>query len=74
MSDVYIPVGIALLQKAHKPKRWPGDEGEPYYFFSLIAYNHEPICQSEQYTQKHNATEIINKYFHEFELSDETGE
>ena len=74
MTDVFVPIGKAMIQKGHMPKRWPGDEGEKYYFFTLIANNNQPIAQSETYTQKHNAEEVIEKFFHDFELVDETGE
>lgn len=33
------------------------------YYFRLVAENGEIIAQSEAYTQKHNAVEVVKKYF-----------
>jgi hypothetical protein len=74
MTETYIPLGKAVLQK----KTWQLLLRKPtfktHYWFNLVANNGEPICKSEQYTQKHNATEVIDKYFPDFLLVDETGE
>ena len=64
-----------IIQSARKPKRWPGDEGEQYWFFTLHAPNHEPIAQSEQYTGEsahRNILELLDKYFYNFEVTDES--
>lgn len=55
-----------LLVRAIRFKTW--------YYFTLVGNNGEPIAQSEQYTQKHNATEVLRKYFPTFEVQDLTGE
>ena len=45
-----------------------------YYYFTLVGDNGEPIAQSEQYTQKHNVTEVLRKYFPAYDVKDLTGE
>ena len=44
------------------------------YRFRLLGANGEVIAQSEGYTAKHNAREVIAAYFPEFVVVDETGE
>lgn len=63
---------IARIHSKHKPKRWPGHQPDEYFYFTLVGNNGEPIAQSEQYTQKHNVTELLRKYFPTFEVHDET--
>jgi len=64
----------AIIQDGRKPKRWPGDEGERYYYFSLHAPNHEIVAQSEQYTTKQSAKDTLDKYFYNFRVVDSTDE
>lgn len=45
---------------------------ETEYRFRLIGDNSEIISQSEGYTQKHNVTEVVAKYFPEWEVDDLT--
>jgi uncharacterized protein YegP (UPF0339 family) len=33
------------------------------YYFRILGDNGEVIAQSEGYTQRHNAIEVLNKYF-----------
>jgi uncharacterized protein YegP (UPF0339 family) len=33
------------------------------YYFRIVGDNGETIAQSEGYTQRHNAVEVLNKYF-----------
>lgn len=33
------------------------------YYFRIVGDNGEVIAQSEGYTQRHNAVEVLNKYF-----------
>lgn len=40
--------------------------------FILKSANGEPIATSETYTQKHNCTELLEKYFPAFEIVDKT--
>lgn len=72
--EAIIPIGKAILQK----KTWQLLVRKPtfktHYWFNLVAHNGEPICKSEEYTQKHNALDILAKYFPDFKLVDETGE
>ena len=42
------------------------------YYFRLVGDNDLIIAQSQAYTQKHNVTEILDKYFPEWEVSDLT--
>jgi hypothetical protein len=74
MTEVIIPQGKAIIEK----KTWQllvrKPTFETHYYFRLVANNGEPIAQSEQYTQKHNAEEIIDKYFSNFMKIDKTGE
>lgn len=42
------------------------------FYFRLVGTNGETIAQSEAYTQKHNVTEILQKYFPEWEVKDAT--
>lgn len=74
MTETYMPIGKAILEK----KTWQllvrKPTFETHYFFRLVAHNGEPIAQSEQYTQKHNATDVLLRYFPDFELDDQTGE
>lgn len=42
--------------------------GEEYYYFALYAPNHEIIAQSEQYTDKHNVIDLLEKYFPTFPI------
>jgi len=44
------------------------------YYFRLIGDNGEQIASSEAYTQKHNVTSLLDKYFMEVEVKDLTGE
>lgn len=44
------------------------------YYFKLIGDNNEQVSSSEAYTQKHNATEVLNKYFADWPIKDLTGE
>lgn len=74
MSEVTIPQGKAFIEK----KTWQLLLRKPtfktHYFFRLVANNGEPIAQSEQYTQKHNVTEVLEKFFPNFMPIDLTGE
>jgi uncharacterized protein YegP (UPF0339 family) len=51
-------------------RNYPSQEVVPYYYFVLVSANGEPIATSEIYTQKHNATELIEKHFPAFEVVD----
>lgn len=62
--------GIAKLYGKRKPKRWPGHKPDWYFYFTLIAPNNEPIAQSEQYTTKQSAIDVLDKYFPEFHVID----
>ena len=42
------------------------------YRFRMVANNGEIIAQSEGYTQKHNVTELIRKYWPDAEVHDLT--
>jgi len=42
------------------------------YYFRLIGDNQEQVASSEAYTQKHNVTEVLGKYFPEWEVRDLT--
>lgn len=42
------------------------------FYFRLIGDNEEIISQSEAYTQKHNVTEVLAKYFPEWTVKDLT--
>ena len=33
------------------------------YYFRIVGDNGETIAQSEGYTQRHNAVEVLNRYF-----------
>ena len=33
------------------------------YYFRILGDNGEVIAQSEGYTQRHNAVEVLNRYF-----------
>lgn len=33
------------------------------YYFRIVAANGEVIAQSEAYTQKHNAVDVVRRYF-----------
>ena len=33
------------------------------YYFRIVGDNGETIAQSEGYTQRHSAVEVLNKYF-----------
>jgi hypothetical protein len=44
------------------------------YYFRLVGDNGEQIASSEAYTQKHNVTEVLDKYFSSWEVKDVTGE
>lgn len=72
--ETVIPIGKAVLEK----KTWQLLVRKPtfktHYWFRLVAHNGEPICKSEEYTQKHNALDVLAKYFPDFKLVDETGE
>lgn len=74
MTEVIIPQGKAIIEK----KTWQLLLRKPtfktHYFFRLVANNGEAIAASEQYTEKHNAVEVIEKYFSNFMMIDKTGE
>jgi hypothetical protein len=42
------------------------------FYFRVVGDNGEIIAQSEGYTQKHNATEVVARYFHDWPLEDKT--
>lgn len=58
----------ALIKKVTHGKR----KGE--YKFVLKGDNGENLSQQETYTQKHNVSEVIAKYFPNFVVEDKTGE
>jgi uncharacterized protein YegP (UPF0339 family) len=58
----------AVIKKVTHGKR----KGE--YKFALLGDNSENLSQQETYTQKHNVTEVLEKYFPQFEVEDKTGE
>jgi len=57
-------------------KRWQLLVRKPtfkeHFWFVLVGDNGEPIAKSEEYTQKHNATEVIAKYFPDEAVFDRT--
>jgi hypothetical protein len=40
--------------------------------FKLVGDNGEDLSQNESYTQKHNVTEVLVKYFPNFAIEDQT--
>lgn len=42
------------------------------YYFRLLGTNGEIVAQSEGYTQKHNATAALKKYFPMWTVDDQT--
>jgi hypothetical protein len=44
------------------------------YYYRLVGNNNEPLAISEAFTQKHNATEVLEKYFPTWPVKDLTGE
>jgi len=42
------------------------------YYFRLIGDNEKQIASSEAYTQKHNVTEVLDKYFPDWRVLDLT--
>lgn len=60
-----------VFRRDHR-KLWPGQKVEYSYFFTLIGDNGEIVAQSEAYTQKHNAVEVLAKYFPNFDVIDQT--
>lgn len=68
MAETYLPIGNAVIGKNQERG------GNTHYYFILVSSNGETIAQSETYTQKHNAKEVLEKYFPEFEVKDATGE
>jgi hypothetical protein len=62
----------ALIFSKQKKKLWPGHVPDLYYFFRLVADNNEPIAKSEEYTEKHNVDEVLDRYFSNFEKVDKT--
>jgi hypothetical protein len=51
---------------------YPGSKTVDQFRFKLIGDNGEPIAWGEQYTQKHNVTEVLEEYFPTFEVKDLT--
>lgn len=43
-----------------------------HYYFVIVGDNHEPIALSETYTQKHNVTDVLKRYFPDVEVNDYT--
>jgi uncharacterized protein YegP (UPF0339 family) len=66
-----------MIAEIHK-KRWQLLLRKPtfkeHYYFRLVAPNGEVIAQSETYTQKHNAMEVVAKYFPNAVVKDRTAE
>lgn len=65
---------IAEVRKKRKQLLLRVPTFKQYYYFTLVGDNGEPVAQSEQYTQKHNVTEVLRKYFPSFDVKDLTGE
>lgn len=42
------------------------------FYFRILGDNNEVIAQSEGYTQKHNVTEVLEKYFPLVKVKDKT--
>jgi hypothetical protein len=60
----------AIMQIRTEKKLWPGHKPKDYFFFTLTGDNDEPVAQGEQYTQKHNMVEVLDKYFPNFTVVD----
>jgi hypothetical protein len=64
-----------MIAEIHK-KRWQLLLRKPtfkeHYWFVLVASNGETVATSEQYTQKHSAVEVLDKYFPQWEQKDMT--
>ena len=67
-------LGIAEVFKKRKQLLLRVPTFQTEYRFRLIGNNNEVIGQSEAYTQKHNAKEVIDKHFPNFAYRDVTGE
>ena len=61
--------GVAVINSGIRTN-YPKQEKVKYFYFHLEAPNGEIIAASEIYTQKHNVTELLAKYFPEFEVID----
>jgi hypothetical protein len=66
--------GTAVLFKHRKQLLLRVPTFKTEYRFRLVGANNEPISQSEGYTQKHNAKQVLADYFPNFTVKDETGE
>jgi hypothetical protein len=68
------PVGIAEIHK----KRWQLLVRKPtfkeHYWARFVGANGETVGKTEEYTQKHNLTAILRKYYPNFEVQDLSGE
>jgi Domain of unknown function (DUF1508) len=66
-----------MIAKIHR-KRWQLLVRKPtfkeHFWAVLVAPNGETVMTSETYTQKHNVTEMLNKYFPMWEQKDLTVE
>jgi predicted esterase len=60
------------IGKAYIRKKRVGKNAEDQFYTVMYGDNGERL--TEQYTQKHNAKEILEKYFPQFEIIDETKE
>jgi uncharacterized protein YegP (UPF0339 family) len=72
------PRAVPTLKARIYKKRWQLLVRKPtfkqHYWFVLIGMNDEPIAKSEEYTQKHNALEILKRYFPNAEIEDLSGD
>jgi hypothetical protein len=67
-------MGIAEIHKGRKQLLLRVPTFKKWYWFVHIGANGEIIAKSEEYTQKHNVTEVLRKYYPTFEIQDKTGE
>ena len=65
---------IAEIHKGRKQLLLRVPTFKKWYWFTLVGANGEPIAKGEEYTQKHNATEVLRKYFPYADVKDLTGE
>jgi hypothetical protein len=67
-------VAIAEIHKGRKQLLLRVPTFKKWYWFTHVGNNGEPIASGEMYTQKHNVTEVLRKYYPTFEVKDMTGE
>lgn len=62
----------AIIKQTRQTKILQGMFRTRMFWFVLVGENGEILVHSENYSQKHNVMEVLNKYFPDFKIEDTT--